>query len=114
MHRTLIAVFLALVEAAPLAGAMEPPQAVQGATAYRMQVQGMACPFCAYNVEQRFNRMAGVQYVDVNLDKGQVVVVTAKDTKLTRAQVADLYQEAGFKLESMKEVSLNRANLANQ
>ncbi len=114
MSRLLAFAFLALVTAAPRAGAVQPPAAAEGATAYRMQVQGMACPFCTYNVEQRFNRMDGVQYVDVNLDKGQVVVVTGKGTTLSRPDVAELYREAGFKLKQMQEVPLNRANLANQ
>ena len=83
MPRRPVLAFALLIGFAPAALATEPP-AAKGATAYRMQVQGMACPFCAYNVEQRFNGMAGVQYVDANLDKGQVVVVTAKGAKICR------------------------------
>lgn len=114
MPRSLVLAFALLIGFAPAAMAMEPPAAAEGATAYRMQVQGMACPFCAYNVEQRLNQIPGVQYVEVNLDKGQVVVVTGKGTTLNRPDVAELYREAGFKLKRMQEVPLNRANLANQ
>lgn len=113
MFRLPLALITALVLVSPAAASTEPPEALKGATLYRMPVQGMVCPYCAYNVEQRFNALEGVQYVDVNLDKGQVVVAVAEGHALSRSRAAALYKEAGFQLEALNAIPLNRENLAN-
>lgn len=113
MKRLFIVGLWALLSAGP-ATAMEPPEALQGANLYRMEVRGMACPFCAYNIEHRFNAIAHVQYVDVNLETGRVVVVVGNGAQLDRSRVRALYREAGFTLEAFEKVPLNRDHLANE
>ena len=41
---------------------------------YRMRVDGLACPYCAYGIEKKLKAIDGVQKIDVNLDDGLVIV----------------------------------------
>lgn len=110
--RTVSLAVLALALAAPSSGAAEPPPALEGTTLYHLEVRGMACPFCAFNVEQRLNELEGIQYVEVNVDKGRVAVAVKEGAQLRQKRLAPLFTAAGFELEGMREVPVNRANLA--
>lgn len=110
--RTVSLGVLALALTAPPTGAAEPPPALQGATLYHLEVRGMVCPFCAFNVEQLINDLNGVQYVEVNVDKGLVAVAVKAGANLRRKRLAPLFTKAGFELEEMREVPVNRDNLA--
>lgn len=109
MMRMLIVLLLAFSGAT--AGAERLPPELEGATLYRMTVQGMSCRFCAYSVEQRLNALDGVQYVDVDEKSGKVLVGVARDMRLSQDQMQRLYEEAGFKLLGMEEVPLDLEHL---
>ncbi len=70
---------------------------------YRMRVDGLACPYCAYGIEKKLKAIDGVQKIDVNLDDGLVIVDVAEGTRLTGAQMKTLFQDAGFTFRSMTE-----------
>lgn len=65
---------------------------------YRLSVDGLACPFCAYGIEKQLRRIEGVQTVDVDLKQGQVIVTTAEGHVLTEAQARRAAEDAGFTL----------------
>ncbi len=70
---------------------------------YELEVNGMVCAFCAYNVAKQLKTLDGVvrDSVDVDLDKGWVKLQSGK--KLDRSQLADLLLTAGFKLGAVAE-----------
>jgi periplasmic mercuric ion binding protein len=70
---------------------------------YLLGVDGLACPFCAYGIEKRLNRIDGV--VDVQVDVGESVVhVTMREGKtLTEERASQAVDEAGFTLRSFSE-----------
>ncbi len=75
-------------------------------TEYRMRVDGLACPYCAYGVEKKLKAIEGVGKIDVNLDAGLVVVDVAEGVTLTEPQMKTLFQDAGFTYRSMIETPL--------
>jgi copper chaperone len=64
-------------------------------TVYSIRVDGLACPYCAYGIEKKLNKLEGVKFIDINLEKG-IVIVDAYDVKLNDAQLKQLFQDAGF------------------
>ncbi len=75
---------------------------------YDLEVSGMVCAFCAYNVSKQLKTHDGVvpDTVDVDLDNGRVKLQSGN--KLDRTQLADLLLRAGFKLGAVNEaITLN-------
>ncbi|AEF93282.1 copper ion binding protein [Desulfotomaculum nigrificans CO-1-SRB] len=59
-----------------------------------LKVEGMSCNHCKMAVEKAVKAVAGVESVQVNLDKKEVVVNGSAD----RAQVAKAIEEAGYEV----------------
>jgi len=75
---------------------------------YDLEVNGMVCAFCAYNVSKQLRTLDGVvpDTVDVDLHKGRVTLQSEKE--LDKSQIADLLLTAGFKLGAVNEaIALN-------
>jgi len=70
-------------------------------TEYRMRVDGLACPYCAYGIEKKLKAIEGVEKIDVDLDAGLVIVDVAEGVELTEPQMKTLLQDAGFTYRSM-------------
>jgi len=70
-------------------------------TEYRMRVDGLACPYCAYGIEKKLKAIEGVGKIDVDLNAGLVVVDVTEGTRLTEPQMKTLFQDAGFTYRSM-------------
>ncbi|MDL0432767.1 heavy-metal-associated domain-containing protein [Marinobacter sp. TBZ242] len=70
---------------------------------YVLGVDGLACPFCAYGIEKRLNKIEGV--TDVQVDVGESVVhVSMREGKtLTEDRASQAVDEAGFTLRSFSE-----------
>jgi copper chaperone CopZ len=66
--------------------------------AYDLEVKGMKCAFCAYNVSKQLESLDGVvsRTVDVDLEQGSVKLRSEKT--LDETQLADLLLQAGFTL----------------
>ena len=75
-------------------------------TQYKMRVDGLACPYCAYGIEKKLNQIDGVEKIDVDLNKGLVVVDVADGIKLSEEQMTQLFKDAGFTYRSMTEEAL--------
>lgn len=59
-----------------------------------LKVEGMSCNHCKMAVEKAVKAVAGVESVQVNLDKKEVVVNGSAD----RSQVAKAIEEAGYEV----------------
>mgnify|MGYP005853382951 CR=1 FL=1 len=66
---------------------------------YRLQVNGLACPFCAYGIEKKLGGLEGVCSVEVRLDEGSVIVTTRPGATLTEARAREAVEAAGFGLQ---------------
>lgn len=71
---------------------------------YRLRVDGLACPFCAYGVEKKLGAVEGVQSIETDIKAG-VVIVTMKDgAALDEATANRAVREAGFALRKLEQV----------
>ncbi len=82
------------------------PYANADSLQYSMRVDGMACPFCAYNIEKKFKQLEGASHVRINLDEGRVDVTMAEGKTLTEPQVQALFEDAGFSFRGMSSKSV--------
>ncbi|VAW57363.1 Lead, cadmium, zinc and mercury transporting ATPase; Copper-translocating P-type ATPase [hydrothermal vent metagenome] len=71
-------------------------------TIYSIRVDGLACPYCAYGIEKKLNKINGITFIDMDLDKG-IVTVKAKDTVLTDPQLKQLFTDSGFTYRTKKK-----------
>jgi len=69
---------------------------------YRIRVDGLACPYCAYGVEKKLKAIDGVEAIDVDLDEGLVRVDVTEGTLLSEEQLIRLFQDAGFTYRGME------------
>ncbi|WP_222610569.1 heavy-metal-associated domain-containing protein [Undibacterium griseum] len=71
---------------------------------YRLHVDGLSCPFCAYGLEKKLGEVDGVQSLETNIKEG-IVTVTMKDgTPLSETTAKQAIKAAGFSLRRLEPV----------
>ncbi|HED13054.1 MAG TPA: copper chaperone [Gammaproteobacteria bacterium] len=70
---------------------------------YKLHVDGLACPFCAYGVEKQVGKLANVQSVDIEIDQGLVTVTMEPDKTLSEADAKQAVSDAGFTLRKFEK-----------
>ena len=65
---------------------------------YKLYVDGLACPFCAYGVEKKVGGLDGVEKVVIEIEDGLVAVTLADGATLDEATAKQAVDEAGFTL----------------
>jgi len=73
----------------PSAGGLAPARAV-------IQIDGMACPFCTYNIQRQLEALDGVERTDVSLEKGEAYVTLSPHNPATADQLRRAVESAGF------------------
>jgi len=81
-----------------LAAALWAAAAAAQGQSYALEVDGLACPFCAYGIEKQLRRVEGVEAIDVDVKAGRVVVTLAQGRALSEAQARKAIEDAGFTL----------------
>jgi mercuric ion binding protein len=96
LSRTFLAVLIAFstVTAALAAG-----------PSYRLEVAGLACPFCAYGIEKKLTALDGVERVETNIKEGAVTVTMKDGAALDEATAKQAVKDAGFTLDGFEKVS---------
>ena len=89
-----ILITLALLLLAPLAHA---------GSVYSLQVDGLACPFCAYGIEKKLSAIDGVEKIDVDIKEGRVIVTMTDGASLSEERARQAVTEAGFTLRAFAE-----------
>jgi len=90
-----------VLAAAVLATLTLPAAAAEGGR-YRLRVNGLSCPFCAYGIEKKLGALEGVESVEVRLDEGAVIVRTRPGAELTEARARKAVEAAGFGLQGFE------------
>lgn len=85
------------------------PAAMAEEAGYRLEVAGLACPFCAYGIEKQLNKLEGVAGVDTQLKEGAVIVTMADGATLDEATARQAVEDAGFTLDGFGRVSAGDA-----
>jgi len=70
-------------------------------THYRVDVQGMNCPFCAYGIEKKLEKLDGVEKVDVELAAGQFWLEVDDGVTLSEDTVSNIIRDASFTFKGM-------------
>ena len=73
---------------------------------YKLKVDGLACPFCAYGIEKKLSEVKGVDNVDTDIASETVTVAMKDGQKLDRAAAEKAVKAAGFSLHGMQEVQV--------
>ena len=74
-------------------------------TEYRMRVDGLACPFCAYGIEKKLSSIDGVEDTHVNIKTGEVIVTMVEGVPLHEDNARKKVKEAGFTLRGFSQRS---------
>lgn len=79
------------------------------AAGYRIEVAGLACPFCAYGVEKKLNELEGVDRIDTSIKEGVVTVIMKEGATLDEAVIRQAVEDAGFTLDGFERLSAGDA-----
>ena len=71
---------------------------------YRLSVDGLACPFCAYGVEKKLSAVEGVEKLDIDINAGVVSVTMAEGATLDETTAKRAVDEAGFSLRAFEAI----------
>jgi len=76
----------------------EPESSAGGTTPARavITIDGMACPFCTYNIQRQLEALEGVVKTDVSLEKGEAYVTLSPNKPATADQLRQAVRSAGF------------------
>lgn len=97
MSRSFHAVASGLLLMLMSTAAMAVPQA------YALQVDGLACPFCAYRLEKQLSAIEGVERIDVDIETGMVTVTMADGATLDEPEAKQVVEAAGFELRGFEK-----------
>jgi len=81
-----------------------PVTAYAAKTQYKLQVDGLACPFCAYGIEKKLNSTKGLDNIDIDINAGTVTVTMAKGATMSKAQASRIVKDAGFSLRAFTKL----------
>jgi len=62
----------------------------------KMEVNGMACPYCAYGMEKELKKVSGVDSVKIQLKEGLAYISTLKKQEPLKENLALIIKNAGF------------------
>ncbi len=71
---------------------------------YTIQVDGMACPFCAYGLEKSLTKISGIESIETDIDTGIVTITMAAEATLHRMAATQAVEDAGFALNDFQEI----------
>lgn len=60
------------------------------------RVDGLACPFCAYGVEKKLERLEGVDSLDIRINHGLVILYSKEMGRIDEKMVNQKIKEGGF------------------
>lgn len=78
--------------------------AVAAPQTYKLHVDGLSCPFCAYGIEKKLGAVKGVQRIEVDIASGAVAVTMAEGATLDEAAAKKAVKEAGFSLRKFEQL----------
>ncbi len=62
----------------------------------KIEVDGMACAYCAFGMEKEFKKVSGVDHVAIQLEEGMAYISTPKSQKPEKESLSLIIQNAGF------------------
>ncbi len=79
-----------------------PAHAQETKGVYTLQVDGLACPFCAYGIEKQLGATEGVESVETDIKSGTVTVTMQDGATLDEDTAGMAVKAAGFTMRGYK------------
>ena len=70
--------------------------AQEGMDQFKVQVDGLGCPFCAYGLEKKFKEFKGIEDVKINIETGDFTFAYPAEKELTLDAVEKQVEKAGY------------------
>lgn len=67
-----------------------------------LRVDGLACPFCAYGLEQKLKALDATDSVEVKLNEGEVFLFLKADKTVEDELLTKTVEEAGFVVRAIR------------
>lgn len=71
-------------------------QAQSGMDQFKVQVDGLGCPFCAYGLEKKFKEFKGIKKVKIDIETGDFSFLYPSDKELSLEAVENQVVKAGY------------------
>ncbi len=71
-------------------------QTAQDRVFIKIEIKGLACPYCAFGMEKELKKISGVDSVDIELKEGLAYISTPLAQKPTEEALKKIIEEAGF------------------
>jgi copper chaperone CopZ len=68
----------------------------QELTYVKVEVKGLACPFCAYGLEKKLKETDGVKTIKIDVEEGLAYLSVLKSQKPTKETLEKIVTDAGF------------------
>lgn len=68
----------------------------------KLQVDGLACPFCAYGLEKKLTSLEGAENFYIDINGGYAVLDIPASTKVSKDELKKIVSDAGFSLKDME------------
>jgi copper chaperone CopZ len=62
----------------------------------KIEIKGMACPYCAFGMEKELKKVAGVDNVEIELKEGLAYISTPISQKPTKENLEKIIIDGGF------------------
>jgi len=62
----------------------------------KIEIKGMACPYCAFGMEKELKKVAGVDNVEIELKEGLAYISTPVSQKPTKESLEKIIVDGGF------------------
>ncbi|WP_159518582.1 heavy-metal-associated domain-containing protein [Sunxiuqinia indica] len=63
----------------------------------KVEVKGMACPFCAYGLEKQLKKINGAKEIYIDIQKGYATFRVSGKNDVTKEKLDKIVIDAGFK-----------------
>lgn len=72
---------------------------------YRLYVDGLACPFCAYGLEKNLATIPGIEAIETDIETGAITVTMAGAAELQHQTATRAVEDAGFALRDFERIA---------
>ena len=71
-------------------------ETIQKRVYIKIEIKGLACPYCAFGMEKELKKVSGVENVEIELKTGMAYISTPIDQKPTKEELQKIVKDAGF------------------